>query len=153
MLNLHITLYMVLAGFESIVERFGADHTPAVGGDGAGCVYMKDGDYEGHVTPICLVGMFFSDLGILRLLTDKYGGGDSIAGGMCNLANFGDGIVEHLSNFGVSVDNDARDFLRAAQTRQDKGASWGDAFAQTVDEFLLDRGLPTTPLAALRASL
>lgn len=147
---LHITLLMAFDGLRSIVERFGPDH---IAGDGNGCIYAVE-KVPGVLAPVCIVGQYFSDLGILRTLTlpsesDLLGhnGGNLTTGeetstgsGVCNLAGLGSGLREHLeSNHGVTFEDNAWRFLMEAQGQQDSGETWGRA-VEFGAKYLWDNG-------------
>lgn len=136
--NLHITLLMALEGLRSIVERFGEDHTP--NGDGQGCIYVAP--TSNHVLkPVCIVGHFAHDLGILRALTtagDSEHAHDGIHGSLCNLGALTNEVAGLLKNrHGITFDPDALAFLQSAQTIQDNGGAWGEAL-ETASQQVLD---------------
>jgi len=132
MLNIHLTLPQVLGFIRTIVARDPEKVAQAPGG-GQGCIYMH---VDGHtLTPVCIVGQMFADLGLLRLLRldpsnlTEYG--DQF--GACSVkGEFWTGLAE----YGITADEDAQNFLREVQYKQDGGATWGDALAGTIESWL-----------------
>lgn len=132
--DLHITLLMALDGLRSVVDRFGPEHK----NEGA-CRYAVE--RSGVLTPVCIVGQFFHDLGILRTLIAADGPnmstGEAIGEGWetkyadtgyCNLDAFGGETLDVLRNrYGITFDPAAITLLKSAQTLQDGGATWADA--------------------------
>ena len=116
-----ITLDFAIQAMLNIVERFGPDHAAtAPNGSEATCVYAVNNN--GVLTPVCIVGQMFADMGILRLLLENPL--DPDAAQWCNLGGAGEGWAETLAARGVEVTPEARMFLSDAQSRQDGGATW-----------------------------
>lgn len=138
--NLHITLDMVRTGLSDIVERFGPDHTAGAEG-GKGCVYaVSEG---GRLQAVCIVGQFFSDLGILRALTtvridapydvQRMLGDNLDTNGFededyCNLGGFNLAVRHMLEGrYDITLEDKAFEYLKEAQRIQDGGSPWGHA--------------------------
>lgn len=134
MLNIHLTLPQVIGFIKTIVDR-DPDHVAKSPSGGAGCMYTS---INGHVlTPVCIVGQMFADLGLLRLLltTPNVLTADADQHGACSI---GGDFWNSLDNFGITADDDAKEFLREVQSKQDSGYTWGDAYAFVQDEYLLN---------------
>lgn len=149
---LHITLLMAFDGLKGIVERFGADHV-----NEGNCVYAVS-DASGILKPVCIVGQFFSDLGILRALVAVYdedtngvtanpifaADANNVMGATCNLGGLGNNDVRNRlrDNFGITFSEEAYFFLKTAQIAQDSRDPWGkaieEAAALTMDNFDID---------------
>jgi hypothetical protein len=113
-----ISLEDAIDGLLAVVRKFGADHIAAPGGDSSGCKYT-DTDEFGYITPVCIVGQFFARMGFLGVVFST--GGEY---GTCAL----DGSLwSNVESHGIYVADDAKAFLRAAQSEQDNGMSWGKA--------------------------
>jgi hypothetical protein len=132
MLSIHFTLPQVLGFIRTIVER-NPEHVAKAPNGGQGCIYMVKSD-NGFLTPVCIVGQMFADLGLLRLLLldpsnlSEYG--DQY--GACAVkGEFWDG----LGAFGITADEDAQEFLREVQYNQDSGSTWGDSLATTIEQW------------------
>lgn len=130
MLSIHFTLPQVLVYLRTIVAR--DPEAIARTKDGSvGCLYAEQ---EGHVLhAVCIIGQMFADLGLLRLLlTDPSDvRGYSDLHGTCSVhADF----WPALAKFGITADEDAMEFMRSVQQKQDGGSTWGDALTSTVDE-------------------
>lgn len=135
MLNIHFTLPMVLNMLGNIAKR--APEKVAQKSDGTtGCIYMER---DGHiVTPVCIVGQMFADLGLLRLLA-------------LNPSDLSDDADQHtactvggefwtaLETYGITADEDAASFMRSVQYKQDGGSTWSEAFDSIVQEFRDER--------------
>lgn len=126
---LTITAQMVVIGLLDILDRFGHDHVATKPGGGSGCIYAVKNESNALV-PVCIVGQFFSDLGILAALLINPN--DPEDGVMCaNPANFGamgaDDLGAALRARGIALDGHARRILRKAQSEQDNGVPWGIA--------------------------
>lgn len=132
MLNIHLTLSQVFGFLSTIVER--DPSVVARTSDGkVGCVYAEQ---NGHVlTPVCIVGQMFADLGLLRLLlilpSDVNGYSDQH--GTCS--TYGE-FWNSLAEFGITADEDAKHFMREVQSKQDSGFTWGDALSGAVQEYI-----------------
>ena len=145
---MNITLKMVILGMLDIIERFGEEHSPRDNDRSGmdGCVYATKVKSNALV-PVCIVGQFLSDLGILGLtLPDP----DSKVEGICsphpvNAGNLRD-LRPLLAKRGVVMSDGAFMFLDRAQGIQDNAlaGTWGKAvegaLALVVDEGLI--GLP-----------
>lgn len=132
MLSIHLTLPQVVGFLRTIVDR-NPDHVAKAPGGGQGCIYMH---VDGHVlTPVCIVGQMFADLGLLRLLrinpNDLSEYGDQF--GACSVKGE---MWEALAEYGITADEDAQVFLREVQYKQDSGLSWGDALRIAQQDWL-----------------
>lgn len=141
---LTITVAMAMQGLVRILDKFGDDYAPKSPDGNIGCTYMVV--KNGVLTPVCIVGQFFADLGILGVLMthadDEHNGiACSLEKGNATPTQDGALIlrtVERLRARGVEVTEDARILLRAAQESQDNGNPWGhaveDGLAVMVEE-------------------
>lgn len=122
-----ITLVQAVALVTEVVKRFGSGHKATTPNGGEGCVYIVKPSPNGLLTPVCIVGQVFSDLGILRAMLSE-GGTDQH-----EACNIGSTLWDNAQAMGVTFDEDAQVFLRDAQRYQDSvyhgGAdkSWGGA--------------------------
>lgn len=122
-----ITLINAVTLLTEVVKRFGAEHVAKTPSGGAGCQYLVTASPTSALTPVCIVGQVFSDLGILRAMLST-GGHDQH-----EACNFDSPIWENAEKMGVTFADDARIFLREAQKYQDSiftgGAdkTWGGA--------------------------
>lgn len=131
MLNIHLTLPQVVNMLRTLSER----EPERVGkSETGGCVY---GVIEkGVLIPVCIVGQMFADLGLLRLLlnnpSDLHSGeyGTQNLGACALSADF----WPELAKFGITADDDAKEFMHSVQRRQDDDHSWGTAFSEAVQE-------------------
>ena len=162
---LRITLLMAFNGLRNIVSRFPADHT--AGGPGQnGCIYARE--ENGVLVPVCIVGQFFADLGLLRVLLTQgqgYKGTLSDAANasergsednfvLCNLAGLDTSLREMLeSTYGITFDDDAFEFLLNAQASQDNGNTWPDAFETAAECAVRKRHVPETRTGVERLNL
>jgi hypothetical protein len=145
--DLHITLLMAFDLISGIVERFGPDHIAGANGT-QGCIYASQNDRTGVLTPVCIVGQMFADLGILRTLVTT-----SETGGVCNLGGIFN-LADDLARFGVTFDTHVLSFLSALQGEQDSGSTWGKAL-EFASKQMLNTGafeVPDTRTAAERLS-
>lgn len=148
MFNLHITLAMALAGLTDIVERFGKHHvaTPANGA----CAYIVKVEGQ-RLVPECIIGQFFADLGILRVLLSDNAYGVAIQN--CNMQNApgtgSDEFRELCADFGITFSDEAYSFIRAAQASQDNEYAWGKAVEDAAVEILQARNEPRTAVEIL----
>lgn len=149
MFNLHITLAMALTGIKSIVERFGEDHTGSLPEGGCAYVEKQTGIL---LVASCIVGQFFSDLGILRVLVGEGKMGAPV-GGACSLRNdgmFSSELRDTLAeNWGITFSEEAFQFLRTCQLEQDGSAQWGQAAETAAKNILNRRGEPFTAMSVL----
>lgn len=127
-----ITLVQAVSLLTEVVKRFGASHKATTPEGGEGCVYLVKATPNGLLTPVCIVGQVFSDLGILRaMLTD--GGHDQH-----EACNIGSTLWENATAMGVEFTEEAQVFLRDAQRYQDsvyhggQDKSWGGALTFAV---------------------
>lgn len=138
--NLHITLAMAVSVLRSVVSDFGPDYTYT-----DTCVYVTD-NADGSLVAKCIVGQAFARWGILRVLiarrsdTSSVGNGLDYADGFCNLAGFDATARAHLSGYGITLDDEAFQFLREAQGNQDGRMPWGEAITAAAEKVLTDRG-------------
>ena len=131
-LSIHLTLAQVIGFIKVIVDR-DPDKVAKGPNGGSGCMYMVR---KGHVlTPVCIVGQMFADMGLLRLLlTDPSNLTDeNDQFGSCSLNS---DMWNGLAKFGVTADKDAQEWLYNVQRKQDSGSSWSDAFNEARDEYL-----------------
>lgn len=110
---------LLIAG---IVEDFGADHM-AAGGDG-GCSYTVERQEADVLTPLCIVGVLFSRLGILRAVFTPNGQEGACTSGMVMWAN--------AAHMGVTFTDEAQQFLYLVQQEQDRPSGWGSALRTAV---------------------
>ena len=136
MLNIHITLAYAIAALRGIAER----EPDRIGqADGGNCIYAVI--KEGSLVPVCIVGQFIANEGLLRLLvknpskyevatySDEW---NPTNHGACAL---GENVWNSLAAFGVTFDPDAQKFLHCVQVEQDAGQAWGLAFTNGSAEF------------------
>lgn len=130
MLSINLTLPMVVNMLRTIAER----EPDRVGSSGTGgCVYA---DVDGFVlTPVCIVGQMFSDMGLLRLLLAEPNKTGDLAVASSSCAPSSTWFWERVASFGVSVDEDAQQFAYSVQRRQDEDIPWGEAFALAVKAY------------------
>ena len=132
MLSIHFTLAQVVAMLRTIADR----EPERIGkSDTGGCVY---GFVEkGVLVPVCIVGQMFADLGLLRLLlnnpSDLHNGeyGTQNLGACALAADF----WPELAKYGITADEDAKEFMHTVQRRQDDDDNWGEAFAFAVQAY------------------
>lgn len=133
MSNFTITVDDVMSGLTRIV-RAEPNRVGTLFGS-SGCAYAVVED--GRLVASCIVGQFFANLGLLGLLvqdpliavTDSRT--EPSQDGACSIAMF-DIMTE---KWGVVVEDDAANILRAVQSAQDDGAVWSVAFAQGLRSF------------------
>lgn len=125
--RISIDLDRAVALIIGIVGRFGKDHTAQKSDGSVGCVY-GEADKNGALTPLCIVGVLFSDLGILRATVSDYP--DAVDWhGACGV---GADLWSNAEAMGVTFTEEAQEFLRYAQREQDSGHSWGEALTRAV---------------------
>lgn len=128
-LSINFTLAQVIGYLRAIAIR----EPDRIGqGEGGSCIYAT---VDGHtVTPVCIVGQMFADLGLLRLLLSHP---NDLTWGESRASSCGLGAVlwETLAPFGVTADDDAASFMRLVQSRQDGGEPWGQAFDSAVEDW------------------
>lgn len=132
MLSIHFTLAQVVAMLRTIADR----EPERIGkSDTGGCVYgvVK----EDVLTPVCIVGQMFADLGLLRLLLNNP---SDLHNGVYGTENLGACAISadfwpELAKFGITADDDAKEFMHSVQRRQDDDDNWGEAFALAVQEY------------------
>lgn len=137
----HITIKNVVDGLTRIVKRVGRDHiavNPSGGSSGNGCVYAVIVD--GVLTPVCIVGQFFADLGYLGALVSSNDDGDIAVcyGGLGDGGhNFpGDGTATGaLLDHGFTFEDGALRILRDAQAKQDVGETWFNAVSHAFESY------------------
>jgi hypothetical protein len=126
-LSIHFTLAMVVTALGNIARR---DPDRIGKSDGGRCVY---GVIEnGALVPVCIVGQWFSDLGLLRLLLNNPSEVESWNTEMQGACNVGGHMWEALAAYGITADEDAQKFAHRVQSRQDDGLTWSDAFNGAV---------------------
>ncbi len=135
MLSIHFTLAQVVNMLRVIADRepdrIGSDTTT-----GAGCVYATI--KSDILTPVCIIGQMFSDLGLLRLLlsspseTENYYNGKVSNLSACGING---GFWDRVATYGVTFDDDAKEFAHSVQRRQDEDQRWGDAFANAAQAY------------------
>lgn len=130
MLSIHLTLAQVVTLLNTIVQR--DPERVGTGSNGAGCVYGYQN--EGALTPICIVGQMFADLGLLRLLMNNPNELD-FPSAMSSTCGTSSGFWEVLNKYGITADEDAARFMFAVQRRQDEGQTWGMAYDQSVRDY------------------
>ena len=119
-----ITLAAAAKALVSIVQEVGPEHTASNNG-GNGCTYYTT---DGHrLNPVCIVGRYLSDLGVLRATIDPACGEPD---GICSV---GFELWNRLADMGVIVEQDAQVFLRQAQMVQDDGGTWAAAVAKAIE--------------------
>lgn len=128
-LSINFTLGQVITHLRAIAKR---DPERIGQGEDGSCIYAT---VNGHVvTPVCIVGQMFADLGLLRLLIthpNDLSWGESRA----SSCGFGSLLWEKLAPFGITADEDAARFMRLVQQRQDGGEPWGDSFDGAVEDY------------------
>src|SRR5690242_11272279 len=126
---LTITAATVITGFNRILARFGDDHKATNPNGSGGCIYAVMND--GIMTPVCIVGQFFADLGLLGLLlsdpTDPSDGAFCTKAQPNNLPGIAS-AVNDLRHRGIEVEDAAFTILAHAQSVQDSGYTWREAF-------------------------
>jgi hypothetical protein len=115
------------------VERRGYDHTPAPSGDSSGCTYIANVHPLGFLVAVCLIGEVFAGLGVLRALT-RDGGRTQF--GACD--PYDAEFWNNAEDYGIYVEQDARDLFYSAQRKQDSGKSWGVAVTRSIEEIQVD---------------
>jgi hypothetical protein len=122
----------------AIVERVGADHkavNPSPGESSCTYAVVKGG----VLTPVCIVGTFVADLGLLALLldgdVDQYGDTTPSQWGACTI---GSQLWDNLASVGVTFDTDAQTYLRLAQEGQDFGLPWSKAVEYADARYIAD---------------
>lgn len=123
--RIHITLTMAVAGLLSVVKEYGYGHVAGSGNDG--CVYGTIDHETGFLSPVCIVGAYFANLGLLRALLSGNDG--------CWYGSFGENeaLFQQLGECGVTMDDDVVDLFTEAQTEQDNGSEWGRAVTVAVE--------------------
>jgi hypothetical protein len=119
-----IDLRTAFLGLVNVVQRFGDGHKPEGRTGGIGCTYVSE-DHNGApsfpLTAVCIVGQYLSDLGVLRATLVETGDDQY---GACTP----DSVVwANAESMGVEFSDDAKEFLRLAQSEQDAGHTWGDS--------------------------
>lgn len=140
----HITLAMAVSVLRSVVAEFGESFVYE-----GSCVYV-DGKSDGSLTPRCIVAQAFSRWGILRALISPrnvlHEKGLSVGNVLdydnevCNLAGLDSSIRRYLASIGITLDDDAFDFLHEAQAEQDARKPWGQALNTAAEQLLMARG-------------
>lgn len=156
--NLNITLRDAVRGFTNIIDQFGPDHkaTPPEGSSGT-CVYALVNQY-GALVPVCIVGQFFANLGLLRVLLDPdHHESNSVfaEANECNLAGLSSKVRAVLDGHGITVDDDAWTFMGYAQSQQDRNHTWKESVeyaARRLDEDGLVTLVPTSYTESLLAT-
>lgn len=130
----HITFNMVFLGLLDIVNRFPSDH---VGTNEDGCAYVSS--VEGYrLIPSCIVGQFFADLGLLRMLLVNDGSFCGVAvttpdgTKYNNMGAMSPDARERLADWGVTMDDDAHALLWNTQINQDAKEPWPIAFEDAL---------------------
>jgi hypothetical protein len=131
----HFTLADVASMLSRIVARVGSDHIAVRDNGKIGCVYAEV--QNGSLVPVCIVGQFFADLGALAVLVREapdfgLSGSEPEQYGTCiNVDLWAD-----AERIGFTFDEDAKEYLSAAQRMQDRGKSWGTALVYAQDRAL-----------------
>jgi hypothetical protein len=138
-----VSLMQAVSLIKAVVDRFPSDHQGNTDGSGS-CVYIDtydeatgdrhDDNPLRRLSPVCIVGQVFADLGILRAMLQA-NGIDQF--GSCN-PNGEDGmaIFANAEQMGVSFTEDAQWFLTNVQSEQDAGTPWPQAFTSGLTETL-----------------
>lgn len=154
--SMHITFAMALRTLVSIVSRYGEDHLGSLDPENPnmGCAYVAEVDGF-RLVPSCILGVAFSDWGVLRLLMTRNGGfGHSVIDGEgCSLANKGaltSQVRRELGELGITFDDEAFTLLNAAQVAQDANEPWGQAVETAAVKVEQGRGLFNTQTAVER---
>lgn len=129
-LSIHFTLAMVVTALGNIArrdpERVGKSETGR-------CVY---GIIEnGALVPVCIVGQWFADLGLLRLLLNNPNEVESWNTDMMGACAVEGDFWDNLSQFGITADEDAQKFAHGVQKRQDDGVTWMNAYNDAMAEY------------------
>ena len=122
-------------GLASIVDRFGGEHKPKGRSGGIGCTYAEEtaaGYLLPYLVPVCIVGQFLADLGILAAVLPEEGSSEQQYGACVA----GSTIWENAEAMGVTFTDEAKTFLRMAQAEQDSGKAWGDSLQEAVTQFV-----------------
>lgn len=115
MFELHLTLAYVVAHFSDIAERFGVNHKQE-----DSCRYADAVGFT--LKPVCIVGQFFADLGLLALVAKPELFSTEIGLenlGTCGLDQDGAHLWNALAAAGITWDDDAQKFMAYVQTYQD----------------------------------
>jgi len=150
--NFHITFVMALFGLNDIVTRFPEDHYGTLDG---GCAYVEKAEGQ-RLVPSCIVGQFFSDLGLLRLLINPGAAGvvftAQVGGETCSMRNegaLGPELRTRLEGYGVTMDDNAHRLLWYTQIEQDAGEPWPVALEMALTRMQREN-LITVPEAPVR---
>lgn len=128
MLNIHLTLPQVVGFLRTIAE---GEPTRIGQGEGGSCVYADSDD--GMLTPVCIIGQMFANLGLLRLLlTDP---NELFYPNMLGACGIDSDFWSYLARYGVTADLDAKEFAHSVQRTQDDGIPWGEAFNNAVTKY------------------
>lgn len=144
----------VTAAFEAIIAEYGADHTYEKQDRGedtpsGGCFYsLPEKDAEGNYEPACIVGVIIDrldpallqDIGRLEEEQNKSCGAPTLLFGMWYNWSDEDGNLPDEAR--ILIDDETGDVtlanaLSRAQSIQDVGGTWGEAFAEYRDYLAL----------------
>lgn len=152
--NLTITLGMVLNLMDSILEEYGNDHVNPPGQ----CQYAENN--SGALKPLCIVGVMFHNLGILRTLVGSYDANPDVFVGALTIGSYmnnacsinADGRLRNYLEAAhtIFMTDDAYSFLKLVQASQDGTETWGDAVEYASRSILTSRGEPTTQFQLLK---
>lgn len=127
LLNIHLTLPMVIAYLRAIATA----EPDRIGQDGTMCIYAKQ--VGAVLTPVCIMGQMFANIGLLRLLMVNPSDLDSPSNpDSCAVAT---GFWTRLAEFGITATPEAQQFCHDVQRQQDEGTAWGQAFTDGVTDF------------------
>lgn len=141
----NITAQMVVLSLLDILDRFGEDHiarNPSGDADAAVCIYAVK-NTSNALVPVCIVGQFLADLGLLGLALRQPGNPHD--GVLCANPNNVGGMFElrdYLRDRGVTMDENAYRILSEAQAKQDSGNTWGDSVNNALRVADSMHGLP-----------
>src|SRR6478752_3164201 len=136
MLSIHIDLRTARELLLAAVSQKGADFV-AESYDGV-CIYAAR-DEHGALTPQCIVGQVFANLGLLGLLVSN--GAHIVSGTVpeqSSACHVGSYVWENLSDAGVHVTPEAQALFRGAQSKQDRHVPWGEAVEAAVAEYITE---------------
>jgi len=144
----NLTVKGIRARLVNIRNRFGADYVPENPESDNTCTYAVVVD--GVLTPVCLIGQMFADMGLLGLLvrdlTDAQDTGHISQEGACDT---GGAVWQALAKVGIETDPEAQKYARSAQYGQDNGLTWGQSIAYADGVYLARQRREAASLAGI----